>query len=119
MIIALESSVVVCARNRARALISPYLPKAQFTIRHVAMELYYAAADYFSLFHRYTDDVTAIAPWAPEDVLLGNCTRTPDIRVSVDGQHYTAWVFNTAMTRMAVIRDDRYLIVRSVLVRNS
>ena len=77
------------------------------------MELYYAALQYYALFRRYTADVGELAPWAPENVLLGNCTRVPVIDVSVDGQHYVGFVNNNAGTRYAVIRDDRYLIVRN------
>ena len=87
---------------------------AKFTIRHVAMELYYASSFYYTLFQRYTDSIVTLAAWAPENVLLGNCTKIPVIDVSLDGESYVAYVGNLANTRVAVVRSDRHLIVRSV-----
>ena len=75
------------------------------------MQLYYAASYYYTLFHRFSGSIEELAPWAPENVLLGNCTKVPVLEVSIDGQEYVAYVGNKEGTRVAQITSDRYLIV--------
>ena len=75
------------------------------------MVLYYAATNYFSLFRRYTADISQLSVWAPEDVLWGNCTQPIRVFVAIDGLSFTAAVENTAGTRVAHIASDRLLIV--------
>jgi hypothetical protein len=77
------------------------------------MVLYDAESLYFDLFGRYTTDLAALAVWAPENVLAGNCTRPLVIYVAIDGSSFEGTVTSRDGTRVAHIDDERYLYVTS------
>eukprot|EP00043_Microstomoeca_roanoka_P009143 m.87099 g.87099 ORF g.87099 m.87099 type:complete len:258 (+) comp14492_c1_seq2:897-1670(+) len=86
-----------------------------WTIRFVAMQLYYAELAYQQANGKYTDSLEDIAPLTPvEGVLSHGCVGNIAIDLGGQGQNYTATVADVENKNMAVIRDDRYLFVTQV-----
>ena len=93
-----------------------------WTIRSVAMQLYYAQLAYFSKHSKYTADLAALAPLAPKGprALEGNCTQPPRVTLLRGAQGYRGIVTARVAdgehdARSAVILDDRHLNVVPVV----
>eukprot|EP00054_Salpingoeca_dolichothecata_P025967 m.183670 g.183670 ORF g.183670 m.183670 type:complete len:370 (-) comp25516_c0_seq5:78-1187(-) len=84
-----------------------------WTIRFLAMQVYYAQLSYFKTYAAYTDDISKLSPLTPvHGALEQDCTRPISIHLRNGTQEYTAELPSLKTKRTAFIRDDRYLIVR-------
>lgn len=85
----------------------------EWPVRSVAMILYYAQHSYQQAYGAYTDNITALLPFASEpEVLRGVCTTAPLIALSRNGSAFEAYVTDSGGTITASIRDDRLLLVQ-------
>eukprot|EP01147_Barroeca_monosierra_P004104 gene4104-8466_t len=84
------------------------VPDPDWTVRFIAMQLYYAEETYGV----YTSNIKDVVDLTPiPNVLTSRCTGTITIFVEKSGDKYHGHVPNVNGTRTAIIRDDRYLLV--------
>jgi hypothetical protein len=85
----------------------------QWTVRSVAMALYYAEHAYADQNNgSFTDDLSLLQAFAPPHVLDGTCTHKPMILLQNGTAHFTAQVPSLDNGMVASITDDRYLTVQ-------
>ncbi|EGD83163.1 hypothetical protein PTSG_03794 [Salpingoeca rosetta] len=83
-----------------------------WTIRFLAMQLYYAELSFKMKSDRYSADLAEVEQYTPiPGALTRGCTGKISVSVDAEGKHYSAHVPDVSRRRVAVIRDDRYLIV--------
>ena len=83
-----------------------------WTIRFLAMQVYYAELAHEKKHGAYTDNMDVVASLTPiPNALTRNCTGSIHVQLHQSGRHYTAFVRSLNSTRTASVRDDRYLIV--------
>lgn len=85
----------------------------EWTVRSVAMALYYAEHAYASANNNtYTADINALLPYTSDpNILNGYCTHVPNISLHVNGTGFNASIVTLDNTQTATIQDDRYLRV--------
>eukprot|EP00049_Salpingoeca_infusionum_P010011 m.169847 g.169847 ORF g.169847 m.169847 type:complete len:438 (-) comp14511_c0_seq3:1246-2559(-) len=86
-----------------------------WTVRFVAMQLYYAQQNFYRINAVYTQDVAQLDAYTPVQGLLARqCTGTISITLSSDPNAlFTISVADIVTKRIASVRSDRYLVVNS------
>jgi len=86
-----------------------------YTVRSVAMQIYYAQHEYTKNHANYTNDLAILSHFAPlgGHMFDGTCTAKPSIRLLEGTKRYVASVAAKDGARVAYIRDDGYIYVRS------
>jgi len=83
-----------------------------WTIRYVAMQLYYAEVDFATNNNgTYTTDLELLSAYAPAHTLDGTCTQVPQISLSNNGLSYAGNIGSLTSSREATINNMRYLVV--------
>jgi len=84
----------------------------QWTVRSVAMALYYAQHAYADAHNgTFTEDVAALYVFAPPHTLDGTCSQPPRVKVAPGGATFVAEVPALTGSMVASVTDDRYLTV--------
>ena len=82
----------------------------EWTVRSIAMSLYYAEHTFNQNFGKFTDDLKLLEPFAePEGALSGICSGLPSIILNSDATEFIARVEDSDRAMVAVIRNDRLL----------
>jgi hypothetical protein len=85
----------------------------QWTVRTIAMAVYNAEHAFFDANNRFTDSIFELLPYAQAHTLDGTCTRVPTVTLGGNATSFTAEVPSLDGSMLAVIRDDRYLVVKT------
>jgi len=80
-----------------------------FSIRSVAMQLYYAEHAFFAVQNRYTDNINELAQYLTLGKNIFLCVNATTI-IS-DNTTFTVSVAGLNTQRVATVTDDRYLLV--------
>ncbi len=92
---------------------TPPVRNPEWTVRSVAMALYYAQHAYASANGGvYTGDVQSLFWYTPDPhVLDGTCTGVPTITLAPGATGFNATIVSATGDMKATITDDRYLRV--------
>ena len=100
----------------------------EWTVRSVAMILYYAEHAFYSVYGYYTDNLTLVNEYASPPILNSSCctslpviTLQPSSTVSNENisSGFVATMVDYKANYQASIRDDRYLVVKPYKSDNS
>ena len=94
----------------------------EWTLRQVAMSLYYAEHSYASAHgNRFTEELGSLVEFisypagnSEPDTLLGECSTPPLIQVSGDKRNFTATVTSYSGELTVTVTNDRFLTVNRV-----
>lgn len=97
-------------------LVGTTLPKynKEWTIRSVAMSLYYAQHAYYSQKGHFTVNIFDLEKYADPHMLDGTCTFIPIITLDKNATKFTALIISHNKQLSATIKDDRYLEVKNI-----